>query len=196
MRRHHSFGVTTGQGLVEVILATALILLVVYAMLNLASLGLLNARLLSDRTTAQQVLQEGEEILRAKRNAPNGWATIQNAPTGTVLCIDPATNAISSNCVVNGQFNQSYLVSGRFERTFELAEVKRSLTGSQCPVGCPSCGTITTAGGATVDTCTRRLTVQVAWPGVGQSCSDHPVLGILTKRYCIRSWTYLTRWRN
>lgn len=186
-----------GQGLIEAMLAVAVVMLVVYTLLNLGTLGLKNSRLAVDRMVATQLMQEGFEILRAKRDEPGGWSTFSSVTKDTMLCFDPANgNSIEEVCTeIGGDFISSYLIDNSYERTFVFEGVNRE--SGTCSSGCSACGKMTDSGG-TVDDCSIKVTMQVAWPGVAESCGTegNPILGWAGKdRYCVQSTYLLTNWR-
>ena len=125
---------------------------------------------------------------------PRDGRVLLPLPTDTVLCFDPADNSVvTDGCYEVGEsFKTAYLLAGRYERTFVVEEVARENDVS-CPAGCTACGPLDPTG--TVDSCTRKVTVQVAWQGVGPSCDGHPLLGLTGSRYCVLSDAYLTNWR-
>ena len=70
----------SGQGLIEAVLAIAVVMLITYALLNLGVIGLRNAGLSNDRVLSTRYLQEGIELLRAQRDGAAGWAGIAAPP--------------------------------------------------------------------------------------------------------------------
>ncbi len=189
----------SGQGLIEAMLAVAVVMVVMYSLLNLGALGLRNSRLASDRVVATRYLQQGIELLRAQRDQSGGWSQLSALPKDTVLCLNPQTGVISAgepNCYYeDGGLREEYLLNQVFERTLLVSKVYRA-AAEACPNDCSACGEITSAVGGHVDDCSLKITVQLAWPGVSANCEDHPVLGVVGNKYCLRTSTILTNWRQ
>lgn len=188
-----------GQGLIEATLAIALVLSLAYALVNLGVLAMRSAAYASDRAVAARYMQEGLEILRANRDETDGWSALSSVQTGWPLCFEPTdpTNLaqVRSDCYeITGEFNPNVLVGGRYERTFAVENVNR-LNNTSCPIGCGACGPIVSSGGF-LDNCSRKVTVQVAWPGVTEACNTHPILGSEGRKYCVVSSTILTNWKK
>lgn len=192
----------SGQSLVEAMLAVALVLTLGYSLLNLGSLALRSASYASDRVVANQLMQEGLEILRAMRDEDGGWSTLSAISAGTVGCFN-LDGTVRSGCYeTNGDFKEDLLLGGNllrppdFERTFLVEEVKRNST-TNCPAGCSACGPVI-ATGNNIDNCSRKITVQVAWPGVTTACNDGSLIGNQVKgnKYCVKTTSILTDWKR
>lgn len=180
-----------GSTLIEAVLGVAIVLSVFYALTNLGTIAIRSSQLASDQVTASHLAQEVLEILRARR-ADLGWSAIENLGLGTLLCIDHNGVITSQNCYAGNNF--AYPVNSKFERTILVERVRRATAsnGTNCPAGCSACGTIGSSG--TDDNCTRKITIQVAWPSTADNCQGPSVLEPRRTRYCAVTVSYLTNW--
>lgn len=195
----------SGQGLIEAMLAVAMVLSLVYALLNLGSMAYRSASYASDRVVANRLMQEGLEILRARRDEAGGWNDLFSIPTGAVRCFT-LEGVPRGDCYDETySFQEDLLLGGSplrapaFERTFTVDQVWRA-ESENCPAGCNACGDIVTqsTAGSVLDNCSRKVTIQVAWPGVTTACQDGSVLGepVQGNKYCVRTISILTNWKR
>lgn len=134
---------TSGVGLVEVVVAAAIVILVVFSLIA-AYLVYFRAGLDNPaRLQATLLAEEGVEVLKSFRD--NGWSsTIATFSTGTDYHL--ATSSLSWEATTSPKF-----IFGKFDRVFRLSEVMRDASGNII------------ASGGTNDIGTRKVVVTVSW---------------------------------
>ena len=189
----------SGQMLIETILTLGLVVVVSFALIGLGLVGLRNAKLASDRLNANKAERDGLERIRALRDTPTGWTAITALPVNQRLCFDSDLNfSMTNDCTeVDGSIRDAAKVNGVYERSFKLSYVNRATNAEfgTCPAGCAACGPIVASGGK-IDSCTRKVTMQVAWPGTNVNCNSDPVLGTTQSRNCVTTTSIITNWRR
>lgn len=188
----------SGQMLIETILTLGLVVVVSFALIGMGLVGLRNAKLATDRLNANKAERDGLERIRALRDTPTGWAAITGLPVNQRLCFDSSLNfSIVNSCTDVGIFRQEAMVNNLYERSFKLSYVNRATNAEfgTCPTGCSACGPIVASGGK-IDSCSRKITMQVAWPSINVNCNSDPVLGTTQARNCVTTTSIITNWRR
>ncbi len=136
---------TRGVTLVEVLVGVALFGVVLVFVMNTLGVLLSNADVVREQTKATLFAMEGQEMVRAIRDAD--WNDISSRTVGTsyYLDIDPATLSLSTTPEV---------IDSTYTRTITFASVDRNASDDIVPSSAP---------GAVIDTGSRTVTVEVSW---------------------------------
>ena len=147
---------TVGFSLVEVVIASSILLLVGLSLVGtLSQSTVLSLRALR-ATQGSFLLEEGGEAVKSLRD--NSWTNISGFSTSTTyyLSFSTSTRAWSATTTNPG------LILGAFTRSFTISSVSRDANSD-----------IVTSGG-TNDTGTRKATINVSWPvGTGTTVSKN-----------------------
>ena len=141
-RNHLEKGLT----MVEVVIASAIILVAVVALIGVNTLYLKTALSNTNSVKSAYLMEESVEVVRFWRDA--SWSSN----------ISPLSNGVSYGLVLNGSSWQASTTATSlegFQRTVTLSPVYRD-----------SAGDIVTSSG-TLDTNTKLVTAQVSWPANG-----------------------------
>jgi len=195
----------SGQGLVETILASVIVIMVVYSLVNLGIIAMRSANLANERSKATLYANEGIEAVRILRDDPAlGWSTIGSFPSGTWLCYEDDNLSNLVDCALSDENDVEEPdagLEGKYVRKVSFQAIYRESSvaqGDSCPnPTCPVCGGLLNSGdtnyGAAdyIDTCSRQVMLIVYWRGLTKACQDFPGL----RRNCVKSSTILTSWR-
>lgn len=130
-----------GFGIIEVVVATAVISSALFAMMIVANTSLgLNRRIL-DSTRAGFLLEEASEGLRMMRDS--NWTNISNMTTGTTYRLAFSNNSWRATSTNN-------LIDNIFDRTVVVSNVYRDNNEDIAVSG-------------TLDSDTKKFTVSVSW---------------------------------
>jgi prepilin-type N-terminal cleavage/methylation domain-containing protein len=145
-----------GFSLVEVVVASAIILMVTTGIMTTYNLYLKAATGNTETIQAALLLEEGVEAVKLLRDS--GWtANIASLSTTTsyYLSWDSANSLWTATTSVN-------IIDSQFTRTFTLQEAYRDASSNLVS---------SLGGGATVDSGTRELTVTIGWEDHGTPVS-------------------------
>jgi Tfp pilus assembly protein PilV len=143
---------TTGFMMVEVLIATSIIVILMVVAMNTVGKGISISNQTLHATQASYLLEEGAEATRIFRD--NTWSNISNLTVGTAYYpyFNGSTWVLQTSAPSPSQ-------TGIFSRTVVLSSVNRNATT----------GDIATSG--TNDPGTKLVTVNVSWPESGQTIS-------------------------
>lgn len=142
-------GVTAVEVLVGASIAGVILVMASYAISKFINAS----SALSEKTQAVYLAEDGIELLRYIRD--NDWANIGNLTAGTTYYLAPTATGVH----VSGTPESI----GSFNRSFVVEQVRRDNSSDDIvPSG---------AGGSSVDTDTRFITVTIAWGNPAQSIS-------------------------
>jgi prepilin-type N-terminal cleavage/methylation domain-containing protein len=139
--KNHKSGFT----LVEVLIASAIISLILFALISAAQQGIRLSYNALKQTQANSLLEEGAEAVKSIRD--KNWSTISSITLDTnyYLSYDTSTNIWSLGTTPVG------VVDAVFTRTVSLSQVLRDATDD-------------IAGAGTLDARTKKVTINVSWP--------------------------------
>lgn len=141
-----------GFGVIEIIIASAIIGIAVFSFIQVGQLSLRLSRLASDRITASFLLQEGMEGVRFLRD--ESWSTnIANLIAGTsyFLTFNGSRYALGGT--------EPPLMNGKFRRRAVLSEVRRNAEQDIAESGA-------------VDPSTKKVTVEISWLSGAATTTD------------------------
>jgi Tfp pilus assembly protein PilV len=149
--RNYSYKSKRGFMLAEVVIASAIITVVTFAIVSAAQKGIILSQRALHETQAGYLLEEGAEATKSIRDS--SWTTISNLTPGAIYYLSYSTGASSPAGWSLTTTNPGVLDS-RFTRTVVFSDVSRDSNEDIAPSG-------------TVDTHTKKVLVTVSWPYSG-----------------------------
>jgi len=142
----------SGFGVIEIIIASAIISIVVFSLIQIGQLSLKLSRLASDRVAAGFLLQEAEEGMKFLRD--ESWnANIANIATGGsyFLTFNGTHYALTGI--------EPPLINGKFKREITLSEVRRNAQQDIAESG-------------TIDPSTKKVVLEISWLNESATTTD------------------------
>lgn len=137
--------------LVEIIVASAIISIITFSIVSAAQKGLVLSERAMHQTQASYILEEGAEAVKTIRDA--SWNNISTLTVGTTyyLSFNTTTNTWSLSTTANK-------IDNYFTRKVQLSSVNRDVNDD-------------IAASGTLDARTKKVDINVAWPGDGGTVS-------------------------
>lgn len=156
MQKNYLKNKKKGSLLVEVVIASAIIVIITFAIVSAASKGIqLSSRAL-EQTQASYLLEEGAEVVKIVRD--NNWTTFAALTLETTyyLVFDNASNAWSLTTTPP----MPSTIDEKFSRSVVFSQVSRDATTQDIVVG-----------SGVIDTRTKKVVVTVSWLSSGLTVS-------------------------
>ena len=142
----------TGFGVIEIIVATAIIGIVIFSVTQVGILAFRLSQLSAERTEAVFLMQDAGEAVRFFRD--DGWATrivTLSAGTSYFLTFDGSNYALTST--------EPSFIDGKFRRVIVMSSVNRNAQSDIAAVG-------------TDDPLTKKFNVSVSWSVRGATITE------------------------
>lgn len=141
-----------GVTVVEIMIGVSLFTMIVISITYTMNVYFMNAGLVQEKTKALYLAEEGQEMLRYLRD--EDWAAFSALPTDTLQYLDVATTTLGITPVAE-------VIEEEYTRSFILRNAYRDTNNDLVA---------STSPGATVDTDSQLVYVEVAWG------TDHSVI--------------------